>query len=492
MSDKNALRINGAKIFGARPNAPFLFKIPASGVRGKPYFHAEGLPKGLSIDSATGIITGTANRKASYDVKLRVRAGNTEATSPLKIVIGDNICLSPPMGWNSWYCHSESVSDDAVRKAAKAMAAKGLVNHGWTYINIDDCWQGRRGGSLNAIQPNERFPDMKSMCDYVHSLGLKAGIYSTPWQGSYAGFIGGSMPEGGYKEGDFLEEAKRLQPHQVFGRHPSSRERGMHRVGPQWLCDADAAQWAEWGFDYVKYDWYPNDPPTTKRLVNGLVASGRDIVLSLSNNAPLADADELLKSANCIRSTGDIEDTWESLAKIALAQADWSRRVKQGHWVDPDMLQLGNIGTPNSKNESFRPTRLSKDEQVFQMSLWCMLSAPLLLTCDIESLDEFTMSLLTNDEVIAIDQDPLGSPARLAEKVYDCQIWSKPLLGGSTAIGVFNFGDKADSPEIRLDTLGIEGKRNARDLWKGKGLGRVDGRIKVDVPAHGAVMLKID
>ena len=491
MSDSNALRINGAKIFGARPGSPFLFKVPVSGPKGKPLFHAEGLPEGLSIDESSGLIAGFAVKRGSYDVKLQVHIGSSQASSSLRILIGDGISLTPPMGWNSWYCHSESVSDDAVRKAAKAMDAKGLSRHGWTYVNLDDCWQGLRGGSLNAIQANERFPDMKAMCDYVHSLGLKVGIYSTPWQGSYAGFIGGSMPEGGYKPGDFLPEDQRLQPHQVFGRHPSSRERGMHRVGEQWFCDADAVQWAEWGFDYVKYDWYPNDPPTTNRIAKGLAASGRDIVLSLSNSAPIAEAAELLKTANCIRSTGDIVDTWESISKIALAQSEWSHFVKQGHWIDPDMLQVGNIGTPNAKNDSFRPSRLTKDEQIFQMSFWSMLSAPLLLTCDIESLDEFTMGLLTNDDVIAIDQDALGAPAALVAKVSDCQIWAKPLHNGATAIGFFNFGDKTDKPEIKLDAVGIEGKRNARDLWKGVGLGRVDGRIKAEVPAHGAAIIKI-
>jgi len=492
MAAKKTLRVNGAKIFGARPGAPFLFKVPVSGARSGVSFGAEGLPEGLSLDAKTGIIEGSASKPGSYDVKLRAKSGDAKASSVLRIVIGDSICLTPPMGWNSWYCHSESVSDDAVRKAARDIVAKGLDKHGWTYVNIDDCWQGLRGGPLNAIQPNERFPDMKGMCDYVHSLGLKAGIYSTPWQGSYAGFLGGSMPEGGYKEGDFLPEGKRLQVHQVFGRHPSSRERGMHRVGEQWLCDADAKQWAAWGFDYVKYDWFPNDPPTTKRLLKGLSECGRDIALSLSNAAPIADAAKLLKMANCIRSTGDIYDTWESISKIALAQAEWSSLSSQGHWIDPDMLQLGNIGTPNAKNESFRPTRLSKDEQIFQMSFWCLLSAPLLLTCDIESLDEFTLSLLTNDEVIAIDQDALGANAKLVANVGDCQVWTKPLFGGATALGFFNFGDKPDKPEVKFEALGIEGKRNVRDLWKGAGLGRVDGRLKAEVPAHGAAMFKID
>jgi alpha-galactosidase len=184
-------QINGAKVFGARPASPFLFTIPATGNRPMT-FAAEGLPAGLTLDEKTGLTTGKVDTPGTYNVILKATNSLGTAQRALKIVVGDKIALTPPMGWNSWNCWAANVSDKNVRASAKAMVDSGLINHGWTYINIDDTWQGKRGGEFNAIQPNKKFPDMGGLCDYVHSLGLKIGIYSTPWITSYAGYIGGS------------------------------------------------------------------------------------------------------------------------------------------------------------------------------------------------------------------------------------------------------------------------------------------------------------
>ena len=268
-------RINGARVIGARPGNPVLFKVPATGEKPLKYT-ALNLPAGLKIDSRTGMITGSVELPGEYRVKIVVQNRKGHAERVLRIRIGDTICLTPPMGWNSWYCHSELVSEEAIRKTAEAMVEKGLVDHGWTYVNIDDCWQGERGGKYSAIQPNERFKDMKGMCDYVHSLGLKVGIYSTPWIGTYAGFIGGSAPNeaGDYSE-SYLPEAERLQETQFFGRYPGSINKKLNHVGT-WFFDRDAKQWAEWGFDYVKVDWNPNDVPTTQRIHEDLLNVKRE------------------------------------------------------------------------------------------------------------------------------------------------------------------------------------------------------------------------
>jgi alpha-galactosidase len=245
-----APRINGAKVFGARPGSPFLFRVAASGE--KPLaFSASGLPEGLQINKTNGCITGSVKTPGDYRVKLTVKNRRGRAQGELKIVIGDTICLTPPMGWNSWYCRSESVNQADICATAEAFIKSGLAEHGWTYVNIDDCWQDQRGGKYNALQGNERFPDLQKMCDYVHSLGLKAGIYSTPWMGSYAGFPGGSCDN---INGDYSASAlpleQRLQPAQLFGRYPGSIKKGLNKVGPFWFCDADARQWGEWGIDY--------------------------------------------------------------------------------------------------------------------------------------------------------------------------------------------------------------------------------------------------
>ncbi|MBM4019653.1 MAG: alpha-galactosidase, partial [Planctomycetes bacterium] len=184
-------RINGARVFGVRPGRPFLFTIAATGERPLT-FAARSLPAGLSLDERTGRITGTLRYRGEHVVTLVVRNARGTRERSLRIVVGDRLALAPPMGWNSWNCWAEAIDAEKVRAAADGMVASGLVNHGWMYINIDDCWQGERRPPEYALQPKERMGDLKALADYVHGLGLKLGIYSTPWKTSYAGFAGGS------------------------------------------------------------------------------------------------------------------------------------------------------------------------------------------------------------------------------------------------------------------------------------------------------------
>jgi alpha-galactosidase len=483
-------KINGAKIIGVRPGSPVLFKIPVTGITPLSY-RADNLPEGLSLDFQTGIINGKIETRGEFIVELTVTNEWGSDSRFLTIKIGDEISLTPPMGWNSWYCHSELISEQAIRDTADAFVSKGLVNHGWTYVNIDDCWQGVRGGEEMAIQPNERFEDMKGMCEYVHSMGLKVGIYSTPWMGTYAGFTGGSAPneKGDYSE-HYLPEEKRLQRHQFFGRYPSSLKKGLNNVG-QWFFDRDVRQWADWGFDYVKLDWNPNDVLTTARMNADLKRCDRDMVVSLSNSAPYEEAEELSEHSNCWRTTGDILDWWWSVSKIGFSQISWQHLTRPGHWNDPDMLQVGNIGTPNRKNSSFKPTHLSPQEQYSQMSLWSLLSAPLLLSCDIDSLDDFTLGLLTNDEVIDVNQDPLGKPAFRVTDGWFRQVLVKPLEDGSFAVGLFNRGAVGMKISVKWDDLGLSGEQNVRDLWRQQDLGSYDSLFTSRVNRHGVVLLKI-
>ncbi len=184
-------QLNGPTIFGVRPGSPFLYTIPATGDR-PITFSVENLPDGLSLDAASGQITGALKTSGEYDVVFHAKNAKGEVTKQFRIMAGDKIALTPPMGWNSWNCWAESVSQEKVLSSARAMVSSGLINHGWTYINIDDTWQGDRTGTNHALQANEKFPDMKTLCDTIHQLGLKAGIYSTPWITSYARHAGGS------------------------------------------------------------------------------------------------------------------------------------------------------------------------------------------------------------------------------------------------------------------------------------------------------------
>lgn len=484
-------RFNGAKVFGVRPGAPLLFRLAVSGERPM-RFVAEGLPPGTQLDPATGIITGRVDRRDEFPVKVTVTNAKGVASGTLKLVVGDRIALTPPMGWNSWYCFSEGVDEASVRAMAKAMDESGLADHGWSYVNIDDCWQAERRTASGDIVPNARFPDMSAMTGYIHSLGLRAGLYSTPWMGSYAGFIGGSAPDKAYDYAKYaLPEDKRLQPAQIFGRYPGFAKQGMDKVGPVWLFDRDAKCFASWGFDYLKVDWKPIDIPTTRGVSEAVRASGRDIVLSLSNEATLAWASDYGKYAELWRTSGDIHDSWGSVANIGFNRnPSWREWSKPGNWNDPDMLQVGYIGVPNRANAG-HPTNLTPNEQYAKVSLWAIQAAPLILSCDLRKLDDFTLGLLTNPEVIAVDQDPLGVAGKKIEIARDFTAFVKPLEDGSYAVALFNRAEKAADLSVTLERLGLSGRFVVRDLWRMVDEGEVSESIAARIGRHGVKLVKL-
>jgi alpha-galactosidase len=477
-------QINGAKVFGVRPGSLFLFIVPATGKR-PITFSADNLPEGLTIDSNTGLITGTLTTPGTYTVWLNAASTLGSYFKEFKIVCGDKIALTPPMGWNSWNCWAAKVSDKNVRASAKAMVDSGLINHGWTYINIDDTWQGKRGGPFNALQGNQKFPDMKGLCDYVHSLGLKVGVYSSPWITTYGGYIGGSSddPNGSWEKIEGYENYSKKN----------------HRVGKFAFDSNDAMQLAEWGFDYLKYDWNPNDEINTKRMADALRASGRDIVYSLSNGAPFNKAAAWAKLANCWRTTGDIRDVWSKI-QLPPSESQWALGVfdiwKQhekwapfngpGHWNDADMLVVGKVGwgTPH-------PSKLTPDEQYTHISLWCLWSSPLLIGCPLDQLDDFTRNLLTNDEVLAINQDPLGKMAKQLPHDGNDRVLVKELEDGSKAVGLFNVGEKSIAVKVTWQQLGLTGNQVVRDLWRQKNIGTYHDGFEAVVRPHGVILIKI-
>jgi alpha-galactosidase len=476
----SALRINGPSVFGVRPHHPFLYAIPATGQR-PIQFAVHGMPSGLVVDERSGVIQGEIEAPGDYTLELEVRNALGHASRKFTVKCGEQICLTPPMGWNSWNCWAESINRRKVVQAAKAMVASGLADHGWTYINIDDGWQGARSGAFHALQGNEKFPAMKSLCDEVHGLGLKVGIYSTPWETSYAGFPGGSSDN---PLGDWVHDADK-----TVGR----------RHGRASFAGADADQWAGWGIDYVKYDWNPIDVPHAASMFQALRNSGRDIVLSLSNAADVSLSAEWPKVANCWRTTGDIGDHWVygrneeeswrfSVSEIAFSQDRWSGASGPGHWNDPDMLVVGHVGW----GPTLHGTRLTPAEQLSHITMWCMLSAPLILGCDLEQLDPFTLSLLTNDDVLAIDQDALGRQATRVATVGTLDVYLKALEDGSHALAFFN---RANAPESfsynKRGSVGLIGRFHVRDLWQGHDLPDAEGEIAGEVPAHGVLLLRL-
>ena len=470
-------RINGPAIFGVRPGSPCLYTIPATGDRPMT-FSADHLPRGLKLDYTTGRITGKVGKAGVYTVTLHAKNSLGSAQKPFRIVVGKDIALTPPMGWNSWNCWAGAVDQEKVLRSARAMVASGLAEHGWTYINIDDTWQGKRGGKFDAIQPNEKFTDMQALCDEIHALGLKAGIYSTPWVTSYGRHTGGSAenPEGAWppKTND-APRNKNILP---------------YAVGKYSFATNDAAQFAAWGFDYLKYDWNPIQRPQVVQMADALRATHRDIILSLSNNSRdrlLDRIADIAPLAQSWRTTGDINDSWGSMSGIGFHQAAWTQFSGPGHWNDPDMLVVGWVGW----GPRLHATKLTPDEQYTHISLWCLLSAPLLIGCDLEKLDAFTLGLLENDEVLAIDQDSLGREAVCVATDGDLRVYAKDLADGSKAVGLFNLGDKESTVIARWTDLNVSGKKTVRDLWRQKDLGTFNNEFAAKVPKHGVVLVRL-
>ncbi|MGN6505024.1 MAG: putative Ig domain-containing protein [Tepidisphaeraceae bacterium] len=470
-------RLNGASVFGVRPGHPILFTVPATGER-PITFSATNLPDGVRFDSSTGRLSGTVEKAGDYTITLHATNAKGAASRPFKLVVGETLALTPPMGWNHYNIFGTHITQDQVLAQAKAMVNSGLIDHGWSYVNIDDGWQGRRGGPLNAIQPDPVcFSDMKALAEEVHAYGLKLGLYSTPWIESYGHRVGGSAmnPQGTFEPvKEKIAKNKKLIP---------------FAIGTYHFWDKDAQQLAQWGVDYLKYDWNPIEVPETREMYEALRGSGRDVVFSLSNSTPIAGVEALSKYANAWRTGGDIRDTWAALKGRVLTQDKWARFAGPGHWNDPDMMVVGVVGWNSPAKQ---PSRLTADEQYTHMSAWCLQSVPLLLGCDLTRLDPFTIGLLTNDEVIAVDQDPLGRQATIVTRDGNRGVLAKDMADGSKAAGLFNMDDVGPaSMTLRWADLGIKGPHVVCDLWRQQDLGTFDDAFTAEVNQHGVVMIGI-
>jgi len=450
-------RINGPDVFGERPGNPFLYRIPATGQKPLVY-KASGLPEGLKLDGITGIITGEVKYKGDYQVTLTVSNHLGSATKKFTIKIGELIGLTPALGWNSWNAFGLSVNDKRVKVAANQMADK-LSSHGWMYINIDDGWEAPARNPDGTIKTNEKFPDMKALTDYVHGLGLRMGIYSSPGPRTCGGYLGSYQHE-----------------------------------------DQDAKTYADWGIDYLKYDWCsygeiaPRQPTLDefKKPYQVMRASlnyvPRDILFSFCQYG-MGDVWKwgAEVGGNSWRTTGDIEDTWKSMSTIGFGQDKAAPYAQPGHFNDPDMLVVGKVGWGDSQHNS----RLTPDEQYTHISLWSLLSSPLLIGCDMGKLDKFTLNLLTNDEVIAINQDALGKEARQALKKDTYQVWLKELHDGGKAVGIFNTSEKYQTITIKLNDIGAGGYKKVRDAWQQKTLAGNGQVFTAKVAPHGVTLVKL-
>jgi alpha-galactosidase len=351
----------------------------------------------------------------------------------------------PPMGWNSWNLFQSRIDDKTVREMADAMVTSGMRDVGYVYVNIDDTWQGVRDAQGN-LTPNKKFPDMKALAEYIHSKGLKLGIYSSPGPRTCAEYPGSYGHE-----------------------------------------DQDAKTFAAWGVDYLKYDWcgarmiYSHDAlqPVYQKMGDALLNSGQPIVYSLceygSGNVELWGAKV---GGNLWRTTGDISDTWTSMISNIEKQAPTAPYAGPGHWNDPDMLEIGN-------------GHMTDEEYRTHMSLWALAAAPLLAGNDIRSMTPAIREILMNREVLAVDQDPLGKQAAPV-KSGTLETWVKPLADRSVAVGVVNMGDAETIATVRASDLrpGAEAKL-ARDLWRHSSVVFHNGIYTASIPAHGVLLLRV-
>ena len=461
-------RINGPKIYGARPGNDFIYRIPATGERPMK-FSVKGLPKGLALNKTTGVITGKIQAEGRYETVITAKNSKGEASRDFTIVAGKQIALTPPLGWNSWNCFACAIDQEKVMAAADAMEKSGLADYGWSYINIDDCWMiesnsedsilgGEPRDEKGNMRTNKKFPDIKALTDYVHSKGLKIGIYSGPGPRTCAGYTACYQHE-----------------------------------------EADAKQFAEWGFDYLKYDWCDYEriakdhslPELKKPYIvmrEALDKAGRDIVYSLCQYG-MGDVWRwgAEVGGNCWRTTGDITDNWSSVETIGFSQSGLEYFSGPGHWNDPDMLVVGKVGW----GPALHPTNLTPNEQYTHISLWALLASPLLIGCDMTQLDDFTFSLLTNNEVLDINQDPLGMQAGRIIKNGNIEIWAKNLEDGSKAVGIFNRGMKQESAVIKRSDLDMNGNYTIRDVWKQEDIGPLGESYSTVIPSHGVKLLRI-
>jgi alpha-galactosidase len=464
-------RINGAKIFGVRPGHPFLFTIPATGQRPME-FAVDGLPAGLQVDPQTGQITGSLAERGQYMVTFHAKNALGHAERKFKIVCGDTLALTPHMGWNSWYIWTDRVTDKIMRNAADAMVSSGLINHGYMYVNVDDCWAvnlqsadptygGQPRDAQGNVNSNKRFPDMKALAAYIHSKGLKAGLYTSPGQTTCGGCVGAYQHE-----------------------------------------EQDARQFAAWGFDFLKYDWCSYESVAPHASLAGLQKPYRkmgDILKTLDRDMVLNHCQYGMGSVwqwgrkvggHSWRTAGDLGAPYQGIAINVFRDGfdlygrnELQKYSGPGGWNDPDYLLLGYL--------SDGKTSLSPNEQYAHVSLWCLVTAPLIFSGDMARLDPFTLSLLTNDEVLEVDQDPLAKAALRVAKAGQLEVWAKDMEDGRKAVGLFNRGPRQADVTVKWSDLGITGKKIVRDLWRQKDLGTFDEQFSAPVGRHGVVLLSV-
>ncbi len=419
------------------------------------------------------------------------------------------IVKTPPMGWNSWDCYGASVTEDEVRANADYMA-KHMKTFGWEYIIVDIQWYEptAKSSSYNAFVPLEmdeysrlipavnRFPSatdgkgFKPLSDYVHSLGLKFGIH----------IMRGIPRQAVHKGTPILGSTKTAReiahPNSICLWNTDMYGVDSSREGAQQYYNSLFSLYASWGVDYIKVDDIarPYSSGEVELIANAIEACGRDMVLSLSpGEAPVQYAEHLKKYANMWRMTDDYWDTWGHLVPMFDKCHEWSKHVGPGHWPDADMLPLGHIALRSCEHGvGDRWTRFSNDEQITMMTLWCIFRSPLMIGCELRDNDDWTLSLITNEEVLRVLNHSHSARQLFHNGYFNTHVgWTAQDEDGSSYLALFNLGTVSDNIEAHLNQMELSGTYKIRDLWAHNDMGTTNCSIAVTVPAHGARFLKL-
>ena len=459
-------RVNPPYVVGNYPGTEFIFAIPTSGERPMTWT-AEGLPGGLTLNGETGIIRGIVENAGEYKVKITATNKLGSRVSELKIQIGKELALTPVMGWNSWNTFGQDLTEALVIETAEAMIANGMRDLGYNYINIDDLWQLKeRGADGHIVIDSTKFPrGIKYVADYLHERGFRLGIYSDASKYTCAGVCGSY----GFEE-------------------------------------IDARDFAEWGVDLLKYDYCgaPASRDTAiaryRKMGEALRATDRSIIYSVcewGRREPWEWAREV--GGHYWRTTEDVRDAWDlsesgtglyGILDIIDKNAKLADYAFPGAWNDPDMLVIGICGKSSSINSGDVQYGCNLKEYRTHMSMWCMMAAPLLCGNDVRNMPDSVLRILTNPEIIAINQDVLGLQGRMMKKEGNCEIWMKPLDGGRVALAVMNRGDKPEEVVVPLDLLGF-GKAFVRDVWLHQNVGEFE-QLKLNLEPHVTAVFKLE
>jgi hypothetical protein len=500
-ADGDAPVIHAAAVYGGVAGTPFLLAVPATG---RSLVYSAKMPRGLALDPGTGIITGVMPGEPA---EIEISVNRSMHTATQKFSISPGPAQTPPLGWNSYDGYGDSVTEDEMLANAKAIA-EHLKPHGWQYVVVDYRWydpgahdnnpNGRKDAQLTMdangrLQPSpNRFPSaangagFKPLADRIHAMGLRFGIHIM--RGIPRLAVKQNLPIAG---SDF-HAADAVNPSSTCVWCPDMFGVKGETAAGQAYYDSIFKLYAQWGLDFVKVDDL-SEPYSTNEVaaIRGAIdKSGRTIVFSTSPGpAPLQRAEHLKLHANMWRCTGDFWDNWGQLGGAMDVCANWNGHGGHGHWPDMDMLPLGRLSVGDRSVGKDRPTKFTHAEQVTLLTLWSIFPSPLMLGGDFTAADPWEIALLTNDEVIAVNQDSMAQPAMRVFNRDGKECWQRNLGEGRIAVALFNRTEDDDTLSASWADLDLSGKFKARDLWRHKELGELDGKIELPVPSHGAVMV---